>query len=149
VFVLTLTQRHGSRTSAYHAEDATIAYRVDGAGGFAEQTGSFTLAPNVYHNLTIGADGYGRFTFTITDGSNSANSISGEWTNANSVGRTLSIRRAGALGAAVTDRFTLSTPGEFAIADACARACRSIAEHAPPDQGDVRSCTRQVGFRRG
>jgi hypothetical protein len=88
------------------------AFRVDGTGGFDNVITGYTLAAVTYHTLTVTADGYGNFNFTVVDGGNAANVYFARWSNPASVGGQIGIRRAGGLGAVVTDRVTFSPLGK-------------------------------------
>jgi hypothetical protein len=98
------------------------AFRVEGTGGFNNVITGYNLAAVTYHSLTVTADGYGNFNFTIVDGGNAANVYIAGWSNPASVGGLIGIRRSGGQGAVITDRVTFSPLGKSQRAAARALA---------------------------
>lgn len=71
------------------------ALRVEGTGGFGNQSVGFVPALNVLHTLIVTGDGAGKFTLTLKDGTGSSPDYTKSWTNTGNAVDTIGVQRSG------------------------------------------------------
>jgi len=105
--------RIGENQVVFHPGFGGGAFRVEGPGGFGNTNVGFTPANGVLHLLEVTSDGAGLFNVSLTDGANPANSWSGSFTNAGSVGGRVDLVRKGpSAGVGLFDDFTINSSVE-------------------------------------
>ncbi len=103
----------GQNNVVFHPAYGGAALRVEGPGGFGNTNVGFTPANGTLHSLEVASDGAGLFNITLTDGDNPANTWTGSFTNAGSVGGAIGLRRSGQpVGVGMYDDLTVGGASE-------------------------------------
>ena len=99
----------GQNNIVFHPGFGGAGLHVEGTGGFANTNVGFTPANGVLHQLDVAYSAAGVFNITLTDGANPANTWSGSFTNAASVGGEIALRRSGGpVGVGLYDDLTVN-----------------------------------------